>query len=124
SEFAPVVVETLEKILALRYRPADLPSSNDAWFDAHRLFVYELFIYTVAALIETKQFALLHEVFSTNYLLPESEVSQGRQFEIFDRFYGYSQVLEQRNNAENRRRLSPVADLIKERATRSDLDFV
>ena len=123
NDFAPVVVETLERILALRYKPEELTSWNDAWFDAHKIFVYEVFLYVVAALIETRQHAVLHELFSTNYLLPESEGQRGSEFDSFDAFYGYSDVLEQRNKRENLRRLSPVADLIKARATRADIPF-
>jgi hypothetical protein len=124
NEFGPVVIETLEKILALRYRPPEVTSWDQTWSDAHRIFVYEFFIYTVAALLETKRFVLLHELFSTNYLLPDSEQNRGRQFELFDQFYGYSEVLAHRNKVEKRRRLSPIADLLKQRATRRDLDFV
>ena len=123
ADFTPVVVETLERILSLRYRPDELTSWSDGWFDAHRIFVYEVFIYVVAALIETKHYAVLHELFTTNYLLPESQGNPGTEFDSFDAFYGYSDVLERRNQRDNLRRLSPVADLMKDRASRADIPF-
>lgn len=121
--FAEKLIEALEKVLALRFRPPEVTSWNETWFEAMRLFVYEVFLYTVAALVRNNRFRVLHELFTTHYLLPESESRGDSQFDIFDEFYGYSEVLTSWNRRENRRRLSPVADLIKERATRSDLDF-
>jgi hypothetical protein len=89
-----------------------------------QLFVYEVFIYVVAALVRNKRFQVLHEVFVTNYLLPESENRAGTPFDTFDEFYGYSEVLAAWSRREKRSRVSPVSDLIKEHATRSDLDFI
>jgi hypothetical protein len=121
--FAETLTEALEKALALRFRPPEVTSWNETWFEAMRLFVYEVFLYTVAALVRNNRFRVLHELFITHYLLPESESRGDSQFDTFDEFYGYSEVLTSWNRRENRRRLSPVADLMKERATRSDLDF-
>jgi hypothetical protein len=119
--FSAILTEALERILALRYRPAGVTTWNNAWFDALRIFVYEIFIYTVAALVRNNRFHTIHELFTANYLLPESEAQ--KQFDTFDEFYGYSETLTNWNRREKRRRVSPVADLIKERATRTDLDF-
>src|SRR6266481_597170 len=121
--FAPTLTDSLERILALRYRPADVASWSDTWFEAMRIFVYEVFVYTIAALIRNSRFRVVHELFTTNYLLPESEIGGGSQFDTFDAFYDYSEVLTSWNRREKRGRLDPVADLLKERATRSDLDF-
>jgi hypothetical protein len=119
--FAGILTEALERILALRYRPADVTTWNNSWFDALRIFVYETFIYTIAALVRNNRFRTIHELLTANYLLPASEAQ--RQFDTFDEFYGYSETLTNWNRREKKRRISPVADLMKERATRTDLDF-
>jgi len=121
--FAPTLTVSLERILALRYRPAELTAWSNTWFEAMRLFVYEVFVYTIAALIRNNRFRVVHELFTTNYLLPESQIGGESQFDTFDAFYGYSEVLTDWNRREKRGRLDPVADLLKERATRPDLDF-
>lgn len=122
QKFALTLTEALERILALRFRPPELTGWNDAWFEGMRLFVYEVFLYVVAALVRNSRFQVLREIFLTNYLLPESE-NRTTPFDTFDEFYGYSQVLAAWNRRDKRLRVSPVADLIKEHATRADLDF-
>ena len=61
----------------------------------------------------------------SNYLLPESERQGDYNFESFRTFWAYSDALEHRNNRLNpkRKRLSMIADLMKERATRQDIPF-
>ena len=55
--------------------------------------------------------------------LPESEAHQNRNFVTFDEFFTYSQILANRNKRLNLRRVSLLADLMKERATRTDIPF-
>ncbi|MHC4445649.1 MAG: SEFIR domain-containing protein [Planctomycetota bacterium] len=118
-----VLIEFLERILELKYKPPELDQWNDAWFDAHGIFVYEMFLYVIASLVKADQHQLVHEVLTTHYILPDSEALRNRDFETFSEFCAYSDILENKNRRLNPRRLSPIADLIKERATRSDLPF-
>ncbi len=123
SKLEPTVLDLLEKTLALKYRPPELNGWNDVWFEAHSIFVYEMFLYVIAALVKADHVNLLHSVLTNNYLLPESEASRNNSFGTFDEFYTYSAVLEKRNRRLEQRLISPIANLIKERATRSDLTF-
>ena len=57
-------------------------------------------------------------------MLPESQGHRNRQFVTFGEFYGYSRALDERRNERLKlRRMSIVADLLKERSTRSDIPF-
>jgi hypothetical protein len=123
TEFEETLTTFLEQLLALKYRPPELSSSSEGWFDAHVIFVYELFLYVIAALIRLNHFPIIHSLFSTPYMLPESELDRGRAFGGFDEFYGYARTLEDRNQRRQLRRMDLVADLIKERSTRVDIPF-
>lgn len=118
-----VLLDFLERVLALRYRPAELTSWSDHWFDTHRIFAYEMFLYTVAVLLKTDRPQHIHEILTTHYILPESETSSSRDFTTFDEFNTNSKSLEIRNRRLKSNRLSPIADLIKERATHKDISF-
>jgi hypothetical protein len=121
--FEEIVINFLERLLTLKYRPIKLQSWQDGWFDAHVIFVYELFLYVIAALVGRSQFALIHSIFTAHYMLPETELHRNREFVGFNEFYGYSRVLEQRNKRLKLSRMNLVADLIKERSTRTDITF-
>lgn len=123
AKLEDILVGFLERILALKYRPPELKSWNEAWFDSHRIFVYELFMYVIASLVKADQPSLIHELMTTHYLLPESEASRGGHFVKFKEFWTGSEILDRRNKRLEMRRLDPLADLIKERATRSDISF-
>jgi hypothetical protein len=118
-----VLVDFLERILALKYKPSELKSWNDAWFDAHKIFVYEVFLYSVAVLVRADRADLVREVLTTHYMLPDSEAYRGRSFVTFGEFRAHSEVLDNRNKRLKLRRISPIADQIKERATRGDTTF-
>jgi hypothetical protein len=118
-----VIVDFLERVLALKYKPPEVTSWNDSWFDAHRIFVYEIFLYLVAVLIKSDGVELIRELLTTHYVLPDSEAHRNRDFVTFGEFCTDSKILENRNSRLHLRRISPIADLIKERATRSDITF-
>ena len=118
-----VLVEFLELLLALKYRPPEVTSWNETWFDAHKLFVYEVFLYLIAALLKSDKYTTVRTLLTTNYILPESEASRGRDFAAFDEFYTHSESLAYRNNRLKMNRISVIADVVKERATRKDIPF-
>lgn len=123
EEFTTAVIELLERLRELKSRPADLNSWQDGWFEAHSIFVFETFIYVVAALIKVGGYKTLHEVLTTHYLKPESEQYQHNQFEDFRCFYCSSKSMNAELAPAGKRLLSPVVALIKEQADRSDLSF-
>ncbi len=122
EEFGEALIATLERLLELKSRPPQVNPWQEVWFEAHRVFVYETFLYIVAALLKADAFDILHLLFTSHYLLPESEAHGTNRFVNFDAFYGYSQTL-QVLAPEGRKLLAPAAELIKQQADRIDIPF-
>jgi hypothetical protein len=123
EEFADVLVGFLERLRELKSRPPEVNSWNDAWFEAHSLFVYETFLYIIAALLKAGDYNALHEVFTSNYLLPQTERYGDERFENFDCFHGYSETLQAVLAPKGQRLISSAAELLKRQADREDLPF-
>lgn len=124
-EFSESLLRVLEALRELKSRPPEVTAWNDEWFGAHAVFVYETFLYIVAALIRTQAYGIINEVFTTHYLLPEADRSNGQEFDTFDGFWGDSRVLQTALGApEGRRFHSPAAELIKRQADRQDVPFM
>jgi hypothetical protein len=120
-EFEEALLVTLEKFLELRARPNEMTSWNDRWFEAHRLFVYEAFLYIIAVLLKVGAFKTIHEVFTSNYLRPESDRhNPDNRFVGIEAFWASSGAL---NAPDGRRYFSPAAEIMKRHATRTDLPF-
>lgn len=122
EDFNEAMIAFLERLLELKSRPPEINSWNDAWFDAHNVFVYETFLYIVAALLKTNSFKTLHHIFSSHYLVAETERSGDNPFSTFTSFYGYSDAL-QILAPEGQRLRAPAAELIKRQADRVDIPF-
>ena len=73
ESFSEALIDFLEKLLELKARPVELNPYNDNWFEAHRLFVFETFLYIVAALLKTRAFKDLNNVFTSHYIAPTTE---------------------------------------------------
>ena len=123
NEFSEVLLEFLEKLRELKSRPAEVTSSNDDWFEAHSVFVYEVFLYFVAALLKTQSYKILHEIYTAHYLPPATERYRGTQLERFDSFYGHSETLQAVLAPQGRQLSSPAAELLQRHADRQDLPF-
>ncbi len=123
NEFSETLIEFLERLRDLKARPPELNKWNDAWFEAHSLFVYETFLYIIASLIKNKSFESLHEIFTIHYLRPLTERHRDKAFDTFDVFYGYSKALQSILALEGRTLFSPAAEFIKRHAEREDIPF-
>jgi hypothetical protein len=123
KEFSEAVIDVLERLRELRARPPEVTSWNDAWFEAHKLFVYETFLYVVAALLKTGALDDLHNIFTWHYLNPSTERSGEERFERFDAFYASSDTLNAVLAPEGRRFLGPAAELVKRQAQREEIPF-
>ena len=53
DEFCDFLLKLLEDLRELKSRPPEVNTWNDAWFEAHSVFVYETFLYTIASLLKT-----------------------------------------------------------------------
>ncbi len=123
EQFNDALIEFLERLRELKSRPPEVNSWNDAWFEAHSLFVYETFLYVIAALLKAGAYSALHEVFTSHYVMPKTERYGDQRFENFDCFYGYSESLQTVLAPEGQRLYSPAAELIKRQADREDIPF-
>lgn len=123
DEFGPVLLGFLEELRELKARPPELNAWNDSWFDAHSIFVYETFLYVIAALIKTASYDLLHEIYTSHYLRPVVDRYGDNPFEDFTCFYGNSETIQSELMADDRRYHSPAAELIKRQADREDIPF-
>lgn len=123
STFSESLIEVLEKLRELKSRPAEINSWNDSWFEAHSVFVYETFLYIVAALLKSGAYGVLNDIYTSHYLLPSSDQYGNQKFEKFDCFYGYSETLQSVLAPPNQKLYAPAAELIKKQADREDIPF-
>lgn len=122
EEFSESLVSLLERLLELKSRPPEVNPWSDGWCEAHSVFVYETFLYIVAALLKTDSFGSLRLILTNHYLLPETEASGVNRFDTFAAFYGYSETL-QILAPKGQKLYAPAATLIKRQADRTDLPF-
>ena len=80
------VLDTLEKLINL-YPP--LNHERTFWSDIYFVFLYEVFLYIVAALLKAKAYKTLHEIYSTRYLLPSPNKSGTTELATFKCFQEY-----------------------------------
>lgn len=118
-EFDEVLVEFLERVLALRYRPTELTRFNNSWFGAHEFIAYETFLYTCAALIRTNRFDLVAKLVSHRYLIPDGV--EGGIIRSFQAFCVQLELLRRRNTQPDTEKRFPENELLGERTTRRDV---
>ena len=123
ESFDALLIGVLERLRELKSRPSDVSRWNETWFEAHAVFVYETFLYIVAALLKAQAFGALNHIFSTHYMIPEVDRRGDSYFEKFDCFHGYSRILQDHLTSDGRRYHSPEAELIKRQADRTDVPF-
>lgn len=123
EDFSQALLGLLENLREVKSRPQEINQWSDGWFEAEALFVYETFIYIIAALIKTNSFMVLREIFTSNYLLPEPDRYSDVKFENFGGFYAYSNILQSVLAPDGQRLLSPAAELIKIQSDRVDIPF-
>jgi hypothetical protein len=124
EDFCESLIDFLEKLRALKSRPREIGSWNDSWFEAHSVFVYETFLYIIASLLKTSSYSILHEVFTTHYLVTDVDRHSENVFESFETFYGYSQMLNSVLAKDGQQFYSPAAELMSRQADRVDLPFM
>jgi hypothetical protein len=123
DEYSEHLTSFLERLVEIKSRPPELNSWNDAWFEAHSVFVYETFLYIVASLLKNQSFRSLHEVFTTHYLIPTTERYGENAFNNFSIFFGHSEALQSVFAPEGQKLYSPAAEFIHQNADREDLPF-
>lgn len=123
DNFTQALIELLEKLRGLKYGANGNNAWQSTWAETQSVFVYEVFLYVVAGLLKTKTFDVLHEIFTSHYLLPTAEQDSESRYDNFGVFYGYSRELQSVLAPEGKRLYSPAAELIKRQADREDIPF-
>ncbi len=101
-----------EQLLEMKARPNEVQSWNEHWFDAHAHFVYEVFVYSIATLLKTRNYKVINELLTNDYLLPLNLRRNGEEFSDFTSFWSYCEILRPVIQTENISR-----ELIKTNAT-------
>ncbi|MGV7185692.1 hypothetical protein [Xanthomonas axonopodis] len=120
--FEENILSMLEMLLELKSPPVGLSSYSNSWFEAHSVFVYETFLYVIAALLKSGAYDQVRAVLTSSYLVPQSFYSDSGRMRGFDAFYASSTHL-QVLAGEGRRLRAPAAELIKQQADRQDIKF-
>lgn len=121
--FSESLTNLLERMRDIKSRPPEITTWNDSWFEAHSLFVYETFLYAIAALLKSNAYSTIHQVFGFHYLNPPSLQYDETRFDNFGCFYAYSETLQPVLAPTGKRLLSPAAELVKRQADRNDITF-
>ncbi|MGD9691745.1 MAG: SEFIR domain-containing protein [Phycisphaerales bacterium] len=122
DRFQESLIAFLERLLEMKVRPQDATSWNELWSEAHRVFVYETFLYIVAALMKGGAYGVLHEVLASHYFQPTGSHhhSEGG-FASFECFWTHAELLQVLTPRRNL--ISPAAELVKRQADRADMTF-
>jgi hypothetical protein len=121
--FESSLLEFLERLLELKGRPEVVSSWDGYWYEGHRLFVYETFLYIIAALLKAGAFKTLNAVLMGNYLVPTNAAHEAGKFTSFELFYAYSEMINPALASDGRKYHSEAAELMKRSADRSDVPF-
>jgi hypothetical protein len=122
EQLLDILIPLLEKIRELKSRPKELSNWSEHWFDAHSLFVNEVFLYITSILIKNKSYNVLNEIFQNQYLIPESE-NRTKNFENFSCFFSYSEELNRFYSRDGKIYHSPAAELFKRNANSEIISF-
>lgn len=124
EELMPQLIQFLEKILPLTERIEGLGSSFEVSEDNFKFIVYELFLYTIAALMKAKKYDGVRTLLTHRYIAPRTYGGEYMEAHDFTDFNQYARSLEEFCSQQgNSRRLSVMADLLHERATRKDIRY-
>lgn len=118
-----ILTEFLDELKALTGRPPEMSPWNDAWGQAHSLFVYEVFLYSIAALLKARRYLVLRHIYSTRYVRPSNNHGNDSPLERFDSFQVYSECLQSVLAPEGKRLHSPAAEVLHRQADRQDMPF-
>jgi SEFIR domain len=124
-EMYEVIHRWLERLLTHKYPPEAVTSWRNDDFDNFKFMLNEIFLYTTAALLKARRYLQTGWLLGNTYFVP-SAISRrdGGRLDIFDEFQDYVHSLDEtRKERLKLRRLSIVSDMLRDRATRKDLQF-
>jgi len=115
------IFEFLEKSISFVFPPAGVSSWQERWFDNYRFILRELFLYLIAILVKYRKYDAINLFVEELYYYSTSTRKESSSFTILDIYI--STLDDERNKRLQLRRISVMADLIKERATIKDVPF-
>lgn len=122
NDFEDELLGFLERLLELAERPDSVSSYSEFWYEPHKLFVYETFLYVVAALMKARAFTTLNAVLMGSYMLPPQR-SGSERFTTMAEFYAHTEFINPALTTDNRSYHSQAMELVKRSAERSDIAF-
>lgn len=123
SDFTEALREALEQILRVKFRTHETESWQDHCSDSEALFVYNVFLHVVAALIRSSRFEVLNSLFEYDYWLPITVRHLGHDHLPFTVFRGHSDVVASSGPNSNVDASSPIAKLFKDTVTALEFSF-
>ncbi|SEG59549.1 SEFIR domain-containing protein [Bosea lathyri] len=121
EDMALSVHRFFESIYNYFFSPDNVTSYRDDDCDNYKFIIHELFLYFIAALIKYERFATIDFFLSTEFYLGNSRSRRGKIMASYPIFRDYLKSFELR--AKRLRRISPRADLLKERCNSVGIDF-
>lgn len=123
--FYDALTRFLERLLPYQNRPQEMMGSFfECSEDNYKFLIYELFLYTVAAFVSTRRYGDARRLLDQAYVTPETLSGQRLKTYSFGQFNNQAGSLEGNcAKRENHRRLSVMADLVHDRADRTDIRF-
>ncbi|MFH1642849.1 MAG: toll/interleukin-1 receptor domain-containing protein [Nanoarchaeota archaeon] len=123
-ELFSIILDFTEECLKYNYPPENQQNYSRVFCENYSFFNHEMFIYLISFFIKYKRFEAVNKFLSHEYYIPSSLARGQNTLGLYnDVFYSFSKILEQKNSNLNPKRLSPTADLFKQRANLKKITF-
>jgi hypothetical protein len=117
------IFEFFERSLKYLHQPDNVKSWQDIWADNYRFILFELFLYNIAALIESQKFETANMFLAQGYF-DSYTAKRGDGLSTYCIFDQYPQSLEvMRKRRLNLKWYYVTADLLRKRAYHEELNF-
>lgn len=124
SWFVESLLSLLERLMAYQLRPKFAGAHFRCSEDNYKYFIYESFLYTIATFVKAKRYEECRSIIDAQYVTPSEAFDQPIEGHSFISFNSYAESLgEMCATRGDHRRLSVMADLVHDRATRTDIRF-
>jgi hypothetical protein len=125
AEMYEAIHSFFEQLLPYRLTPEGRSTREDPSVDNFKFILNELFLYAVAALLKHGRFDAVNQLTEQGYYLPSGSPERPEGGLIgYTHFRGYLESLNRRNKRLNNVQFhSLMAELLRDRAKRSDLNF-
>jgi hypothetical protein len=113
----------LEALVVYCYRPANVTTWSEFWFDNYRFITYELFIYTVALLLKYERFSALDNLIGGGFYVGGVQEFSQKPIQGVGAFSFSMDSFEIRKRRLSLNRTSLTADLMQDRSKIAGISF-